>query len=116
MKATILVATAAFLAGGAALAQPATPRTTTICLDVGGRQQPVTCYSQSASRLDRSEDICQCFHSGRPVTVDVCPEGVNPPAESAVYERERYALVQDGSLVGKTWRGRPVCVAPHRGG
>jgi hypothetical protein len=50
------------------------------------------------------------------VTVDVCPPGVAPPPESAAYLRERYAAVAHGSLVGASWRGRPICVAPHRGG
>ena len=117
MKTMIVLAAAAALAGGAALAQPpAGAPTTTICLDVAGRQLPVTCHSMSASRINRAEDICQCFKGGQPVKVDLCPAGVNPPAESAAYERERYALVQHGSLVGQTWRGRPVCVAPHRYG
>jgi hypothetical protein len=115
MKATILLAAAAALTAGVAFAQPPGPGTTTICLDVAGKQLPVTCHTLSASRLDRAEDICQCFHGGQPVKVDLCAKGVNPPGESAAYERDRYALVQHGSLTGQSWRGRPICVAPHRG-
>jgi hypothetical protein len=116
MNASIVLAAAAALLGGAAFAQPPAPRTTTICLDVGGQQRVVTCRQHNASRIDRTEDICQCLHSGQPVTVDVCPAGVAPPPESAAYLRERYAAVAHGSLVGASWRGRPICVAPHRGG
>jgi hypothetical protein len=38
---------------------------------------------------------------------------VKAPAESAAYERDRYAMVHQGSLVGATWQGRPVCVARY---
>jgi hypothetical protein len=115
MKATIALAAAAALLGGAAAAQPTGPNTTTICLDVAGHQRPATCHYGSASRLDHREDICQCLKGGQPITVALCPAGVTPPGESAAYEHERYAAVQHGSLVGANWRGRPICVAPHRG-
>jgi hypothetical protein len=116
MKASIVLAAAAAFVSGAALAQPPGPPTTTICLDVAGQKQPVTCRSQSASRINRAEDICQCLKEGQPVTVAICPAGVTPPPESAAYARERYAAVRHGSLVGATWRGRPICVTPHQGG
>lgn len=109
----IILGSAATLLSGAAHAQaPKPPGTTTICLDVVGRQAPVSCRSQ-ASRIAQREDICQCLHGGQQVTVAVCPEGVSPPAESAGYARERYAAVKNGSLVGATWRGRPICVKPY---
>jgi hypothetical protein len=115
MKAmTFALAAAAALLGGASYAQSVlNPSITTLCLDVSGRQMPVTCRSGEASRVQQREDICQCLHGGQEVTVSVCPAGVKPPGESAVYERERYAAVQKGSLVGAMWRGRPICVAPR---
>ena len=113
MKATIVLAAAAALLGGAAAGQPQGPGQTTICLDVAGRQIPVTCRMGEASRIVQREDICQCLTGGQPVTVAVCPSGVRPPAESAAYEKERYAAVQHGSLIGANWRGAPICVAPH---
>jgi hypothetical protein len=112
MKAVIALAAAMALAGAAA-ARPIEHPTTTVCLDVGGRVRPATCQYQSASRLDKREDICQCLHGGQPIIVDVCPAGVRPPPESAAYERERYAAIQKGSLSGQSWRGRPICVSPH---
>jgi hypothetical protein len=114
MKAFIALAAAAALCGGAASAQKILPKTTTICLDVGGHVRPVRCRYMSASRIDKREDICQCLSGGQPIIVDVCPDGVNPPAESAAYERDRYAAIQKGSLVGQNWQGRPICVAPHQ--
>jgi hypothetical protein len=115
MKAVIALAAATALSAAVASAAPIEPKTTTICLDVSGRTRPATCHYQSASRLDKREDICQCMKGGQEVKVDVCPSGVRPPSESAAYERERYALVQHGSLVGQSWHGRPVCVSPHEG-
>lgn len=115
MKAAIALAAATALSAAVASAAPIEPATTTICLDVAGRVRPVTCHYQSASRLDKREDICQCLKGGQEVKVDVCPSGVQPPAESAAYERGRYSVVQHGSLVGQSWRGQPICVAPHEG-
>jgi len=113
MKAVIALAAATALWAAVASAAPIEPATTTICLDVGGRVRPATCHYQTASRLDKREDICQCLKGGQEVKVDVCPTGVKPPAESAAYERERYAAIQHGSLSGQSWRGRPICVSPH---
>jgi hypothetical protein len=114
MKAIIALAAAAALLGGTAFAQPGDNGpggATTICLDVAGHQRPVTCHSGEASRIHQQEDICQCLKGGQEIKVSVCPSGVKPPTESAAYERERYAAVQHGSLVGANLRGRPICVA-----
>jgi len=108
----ILGAAAALLSGPAVAQSVFNPAVTTICLDVGGQTRPVTCRGQ-ASRVDPREDICQCLKGGQPVTVSVCPAGVRPPAESAAFERERYAQVRHGSLVGATARGKPICVSPR---
>jgi hypothetical protein len=109
---TLALAAAATLLGGAANAENVlNPSITQLCLDVSGRQLPVSCRSE-ASRIQHREDICQCLHGGRQVDVAICPEGVRPPPESAPYERARYAAIQHGSLVGATWQGRPICVAP----
>jgi len=104
------------LAAGAAAAQPAAenpPSTAVICVDVSGRTLPVTCHAQ-ASRTDQRYDICQCFAGGQPVTVSVCPAGVSPPGESAAYERARRDAIRGGSIVGATFQGRPMCVAPRQ--
>jgi len=113
MKAMPLIlglAAAAALAG-AVRAQP--EATTTICLNPGGQARPVTCRSHDASRINQQDDICQCLHGGQEVTVAICPAGVKAPPESAAFERARYAAVSKGSLVGASWQGRPICVAPR---
>jgi hypothetical protein len=113
MRTIIILGAAAALLSGPAVAQSAfNPAVTTICLDVGGQTRPVTCHGQ-ASRVDQREDICQCLRGGQPVTVSVCPKGVRAPAESAAFERERYAMVHGGSLVGASAQGRPICVDPR---
>lgn len=111
-----LVASAAALTVGTAAAQPLSenpPTSTIICLDVAGRRLPVTCQVPS-SRLDKREDICLCPRGGERVVAPICPAGVRPPGESAAYEAARQRAVQHGSLVGATWQGQPMCVAPRQ--
>lgn len=105
---------AAALACGAAQPQPAgrTPATTILCLEPSGRSVPPVCHVP-ASRLDPSEFICQCFGGGMRTVTPICPEGVDPPPESAALERARRDAVKSGSLVGATFQGRPICVAPR---
>jgi len=113
MKIALLAIAAAALVGGAAAAQPGRndPATTIICLDPGGRSRPATCRVPT-SRLDRGEYICQCT-SGQPVSVAICPPRVAPPPESRALERARRESLRRGSLVGATFQGRPMCVAPR---
>jgi len=39
---------------------------------------------------------------------------VSPPADSAALERARLAAIRHGSIVGATFRGQPMCVAPRQ--
>jgi hypothetical protein len=109
MKAISLVlGLAGALAAGAALCKPSVNDTTSICLDPAGRSIPVTCQARP-SRVEHEEYICQCLRGGEQVTIQVCPEGVRPPAESAAYERARRAAVRHGTLLGATYQGRVMC-------
>lgn len=118
MLRAITLGAAIGLAAGAAFAPSAfaqstfDPTVTSICIEPGGRTLPVTCRAQP-SHIDPREDICQCLDGGQQVTISVCPPGVRPPAESAAYERARAEAVKNGSVVGATWQGRPMCVAPR---
>lgn len=114
MKPWMPIAFAVVAAAPAALAQPVgeTPPTSTIlCLDVSGRSLPPVC-KVPPSRLDPTEDICLC-HEGVRVIAPICPPGVKPPAESLALERARRAYLQKGTLMGATFEGRPMCVAPR---
>ena len=114
MKLSILLAGAALALGaGAALADSPGAKTTTICLDSGGRQTPVQCKSQNASRLTNREDICICPAATLQATVPLCAPGEKPPTESAAYQRARREAVSHGSLAAASWQGKPICVAPH---
>lgn len=103
------------LAAGPALAQPINenPPTTTIqCIDVSGRSVPARCQVP-ASRIDQSEYICIC-DDGRRVEASVCPAGVREPADSlALMRARREALRAKPTLVGATFNGQPMCVAPR---
>lgn len=117
-RSTVLFGLAAALLAGTASAQPlgqTPPQSTVICLDVSGRLLPKTCRVP-ASRLDASEDICICPRDAERVSVPICPSGVRAPAESAAYEKARRAAVRDGSLIGATWEGRPMCMAAREPG
>jgi hypothetical protein len=111
---TLLAAAAVALCAGAASADSLDPSSTTICLDAGGRQAPVRCHQQQASRLNHEADICICPAASMQVKAPICPAGVKPPGESAAYERARLKAVSNGSLTGAEWQGKPMCVA--RGG
>jgi hypothetical protein len=114
MKLTILLAAAALaVSAGIASADSIDNTSTTICLDSGGRQMPVHCKSQDASRLYKQEDICICPAATLQVKASLCTAGMRPPAESAAYERARLKAVSHGSVVGASWQGQPICVAPH---
>ena len=106
------------LAAGPALAQPVNenpPTTTIMCIDVGGRSLPARCQVP-ASRLDQREDICLC-DDGRRVEASICPAGVKEPAEGvALMRARREALAASRTLVGATFNGQPMCVAPREGG
>ncbi|MDO8902534.1 MAG: hypothetical protein Q7V15_14400 [Phenylobacterium sp.] len=117
MKSLSLVAALALLAlgAGAVQAQPAqnylTPTTTEVCLDVSGATLPVIC-KVPASRLDKREDICSC-PQGMRTKVAVCAPGQNPPGETVALNMARREAARDGSLIGDTFQGRPICVAPR---
>ena len=114
MKRSILLAAAAMsLSAGLASADALDRSSTTICLDSGGRQAPVRCNQQQASRLNREADICICPAATQQVTAPLCAAGVKPPGESAAYEQARLKAVNNGSLVGAQWQGKAMCVAPH---
>ncbi|HSV01874.1 MAG TPA: hypothetical protein VLI41_01600 [Phenylobacterium sp.] len=113
---TALLGLTAGVFAGAAAAQPVTespPSTAVICVDVAGRTLPVRCRAQ-ASRVNQSYDICQCLSGGQRVIASVCPDGVSPPGDSAALEQARRAAIQHGSIVGATFRGQPMCVAPRQ--
>jgi len=119
MKLPILLGVAALgLSAGVACAGSLSdnpPKSTTICLDSSGRMRPAHCRAQ-ASRLDATEDICICPAGAQQVKASVCEPGVKPPPESATLMRERMRMVSHGSVVGATWQGQPICVAPRNQG
>lgn len=98
-------------AGAEPGSSPTSPATRTICLDVGGVSRPAVCQ-RTASRLDGRDDICLC-HSAQRVEAPVCGSGDRPPSENRAYELARKAAAADGSLIGDSWQGRPMCVAPR---
>jgi hypothetical protein len=111
---TILIAALA-LAGGMAAAQPVgeNPPTKTIqCIDVGGQLIPASCRAP-ASRLDKREDICTCPNGGQRIEVAICAKGETPPPESKALNIARRTGARDGTLVGDTVEGRPICVTPR---
>lgn len=113
----LLIATfaAAALATAAASPPPGSspqhPAKGILCLDVGGASRPPVCQG-SASRLDQSYDICVC-RDARTVKAPVCAPGTRPPAENRAYEKARLAAARDGSLLGDTYEGQPMCVVPR---
>jgi hypothetical protein len=116
MYPVILIAAAAALVSSAAMAGDLSsnpPTSTEICLDVDGSSLPVVC-SVPASRLDKRENFCSC-PEGHQVTTPVCANGQKPQAENRTFLRARRTAARDGSLLGDSYQGQPMCVAPRRG-
>lgn len=114
MKPWTPIALGLALCAGAAQAQPVNenpPTSTIICVDVNGRSLPARC-NVPGSRLDPREYICLC-DEGQRVAVSICPAGVRAPAEGRALMRARRDAVRAGSLIGATFEGRPMCVAPR---
>jgi hypothetical protein len=103
------MAAAAIALAGSAGAQPA-QTVRDICLDPGGHSEPISCTA-TGGRTHATEDVCICPAGSMKYVAPVCPEGVKPPAESLDYDRARKEAVKDGSLVGDTYQGQPMCVA-----
>ncbi|MES2035879.1 MAG: hypothetical protein V4466_17060 [Pseudomonadota bacterium] len=98
-------------AGPAPRSAQTDPDTRSICVDVSGRTVPIACDGP-ASRLDRTEDFCRC-RAGRLVEAPVCRGDERPPADNVAMDRARRAASQDGSLVGDSFEGRPMCISPR---
>jgi hypothetical protein len=112
----LLTALALLASAGAAAAQPISenPPTRTIqCIDVGGQQIPPVCQVPG-SRLDLREDICSCPNGGQRIDVAVCGKGQNAPPEGRALNKARAESLRTGTLIGATFRGHPICVAPRR--
>lgn len=110
----ILIATLV-LAAGSATAQPIgeNPPTRTIqCIEVGGQSIPALCRVPG-SRLDKREDICTCPAGGQRVEVAICAKGERAPPEGRALNVVRRTAARDGTLLGDTIDGRPICVAPR---
>jgi hypothetical protein len=110
-----LALTAGGLGSGLASADTLDRSSTSICLDGSGHQKSVQCRGQDASRLNQQQDICICPGATRQVTAPLCPAGVKPPPESMDYVQARLKAITNGSVVGATWHGQPMCVSPHSG-
>lgn len=117
MRLSTIALIIAGLTGATVLAQPIaeTPPTKTIqCIEVGGQSVPPVCQVPG-SRLDPREILCTCPNGGQRVEVSVCANGQTPPPESRALNVARRTGIRDGSLVGDTLNGKPICVAPRRG-
>ena len=117
MRLQTLTAVLALAASGA-FAQPINenPPTKTIqCIEVGGQEIPPVCQVPG-SRIDPREIICTCPAGGQRVEVAVCAKGEREPPQSRALNRVRRDAARDGSLLGDTFDGRPICVRPRNRG
>ena len=84
----------------------------TACIDVSGSQEVVKCVRHGWSHFSTDEGFCSCPVPSREVKATPCARGESPPPEDAEYRAALRAASQDGSLVGDTYHGKPICVAP----
>lgn len=84
------------------------PGVTQICLEVDGSTLPVTCHV-SGSRAHPEEDICLCAAGAR-IDAPVCGAGEHAPGEDLALYHARREAARDGTLIGDSYRGAPMCV------
>jgi hypothetical protein len=80
------------------------------CLDVNGRSKAPVC--RRGSVMAPMSDICQCSGVADRVIAPICGPGESPPVESAELMVARHKAAEDGSLIGDTFHGKPMCVLP----
>lgn len=99
----------ALLGGSGALARDRDQ--TTICLRSNGDRAAAVCHHYGG----RGEnDFCICPDDSREVKVSWCAQGQKPPAENRALNAARKEAARDGTLIGDTFKGRPMCVSAHR--
>ena len=114
IRACIIGAVLALGAVGAQ-AQPDTnrPHLAIVCVDVNGALRPPACHQGLTTRINPTEDSCVC-RTGNRVEASICPPGVAAPADSLAVNRARNNVLRaQKDLVGATYEGRPLCVAPE---
>ncbi len=109
MRHSILALVLATLTAAPAWAQPTAPSDRTIqCISSGGQLIPKSC-DVADGRLPGRERMCTCPLGGVRVEVAVCAGGQNPPGESKALNVARRTGARDGTLVGDTVKGKPIC-------
>ncbi len=78
------------------------------CISSGGQLIPKSC-DVADGKLPGRERICTCPLGGVRVEVAICAKGQQPPGESKALNVARRTGGRDGSLVGDTVNGKPVC-------
>jgi hypothetical protein len=88
--------------------QTPAPQDAIICLEPSGTARGTQCKRTS---LTGPSDFCDCPFGTTKVYASVCNPGQTPPPENADYMAFRAkASAKDGTLVGKTYKGQPICV------
>lgn len=97
------------LAAAPTWAGPTAPGDRTIqCISVGGQLIPKSC-DVADGRLAGRERMCTCPLGGVRVEVPICVRGQTPPGESKSLNVARRTGARDGTLVGDTVNGKPIC-------
>ena len=109
MRRSILALVLATLTAAPAWAGPTAPPDRTIqCISSGGQLIPKSC-DVADGRLAGRERMCTCPLGGVRVQVAVCARGQIPPVESKALNIARRSGARDGTLVGDTVNGKPIC-------
>ena len=92
--------------------EPATvgPEAYTMCLDNSGVMRAAVCTGGGLGRLSTDPGYCVCGDHARPVEVPVCMPGQSAPSATREFELARLPLSRDGSLVGDSYMGQPICM------
>ena len=110
MRIPLAIAAAAALAACVGMQPAAGPETYTMCLDNSGVMRAAVCTGGGPGRLSTDPGYCVCGDHSRPVAVPVCLTGQSPPSPTREYELARLSLSRDGTLVGDSYMGQPICM------
>jgi hypothetical protein len=84
------------------------------CVDVSGQFEPAACDLKGPTVNGSSLGFCTCPATSRRIEASFCAKGSHPPVDNTEYNAAvREAIAKDSSLVGDTFQGKPMCIAPR---
>jgi len=83
------------------------------CVDTSGYMEPAICSVKVPSK--NAMGFCQCTSVAQKIDAPLCLGGDKQPTDTSDYRQAVLAAIRgDGSLVGDSYNGKPMCVPPRQ--